>query len=266
MIDSHTHLDYFEDADERVAAAVTAGVHGMVSVGCGAASIRKTLEIARRNEEHVRVVAGVHPNSAAEFDVTGWSEIEQLCADELVVGIGETGFDQYRDRATLAQQQPAFELQADLARRRALPLIIHTRAADEHTLEQLARHADGVRVVLHCFSLSGRVDEVIERGYWCSFAGNVTYPSAQDLRDAAAALPADKLMVETDAPYLAPVPRRGKRNEPLYVVHTLACIAQARGISVEEADALTTANATALFGLPASMSAQGAAAGVHGGD
>lgn len=253
MIDSHTHLDHLDDPDDAVVRAVAAGVRGMVSIGCGAGSIRSTLEIARRHPDRVRVAAGIHPQQAAAFDPEDWAEVEMLCADPLVVAVGETGFDQYRDHGSLADQDPAFELQADLARRLGLPLVIHTRAADRHTLDALARHADGVDVLLHCFSLTGHVDEVIDRGYWCSFAGNVTYPSAGDLRSAAARLPGSRLLIETDAPYLAPVPNRGRRNEPSFVADTLACIAEVREISVAEADQLTTGNAMELFSLPETM-------------
>jgi TatD DNase family protein len=254
VIDSHTHLDRVEDPDAAVARAVAAGVTGMLSVGCGAERIRTTLEIARRNAEAVRVIAGVHPQEAQSFGLETWGEIEALCEDPMVVAIGETGFDQFHDYGPLELQEPVFALQAELARRRSLPLVIHTRAADRHTLDALARHADGVEVVLHCFSLADHVAEVTERGYWCSFAGNVTYPSAGNLRDAVAQLPPERILVETDAPFLTPVPHRGSRNEPAYVAHTLATVAEALGLSVAEADELTTANTVRLFGFePARM-------------
>lgn len=254
MIDAHTHLDGFDDPDEVVAAALDAGVTGMVAIGCGAESIRKTLDIAGRHRSSMRVVAGVHPQAAARFDVDDFDEVVALCADPLVVGVGETGFDYFRDYGPIEAQDPVFELQAALARTTGKPLVIHTRAAEAHTLEMLHRHAEGVTVVLHCFSLTAHLNEVLERGYYCSFAGNVTYPSAGDLRVAASRIPDDRLLIETDAPYLTPVPHRGSINRPDMLVHTAAHIAQVRGIEVDELESLVDANATAAFGLPASMS------------
>lgn len=260
MIDSHTHLDALEDPDGAVERALAAGVEGILSVGCGVERIRTTLEIARRHEDAVRVIAGVHPQEAQHFELDRWGEVEQLCDDPLVVGVGETGFDLYRDYGPLEVQQPVFELHAQLARRRSLPLVIHTRAADEHTLAVLAETAGDLDVVLHCFSLTEHVEEVAERGYWCSFAGNVTYPSAGNLREALAQLPHERILVETDAPYLTPVPHRGTRNEPAHTAHTLATVAEVLGLSVAEADELTTRNAERLFGfVPARASTGGSA-------
>jgi TatD DNase family protein len=249
MIDSHTHLDYFTDPDEMVMRAREAGVIGIVSVGCGIESIRATLDIARRHPGYSRVAAGVHPQAAREFDMRNWDELEALCSDELVCAIGETGFDLYRDYGTLDQQAPVFEAQAALARNLGKPLVIHTRAAEQHTIDMLDRHARGINVVLHCFSLTDHVDTVLDRGWYCSFAGNSTYPSAQPLRDAACRVPLERLLVETDAPYLAPVPFRGTRNEPSYVVHTGKAIADARGIDVAELASTTTSTACELFGF-----------------
>ena len=251
MIDSHTHLDYADDPAEWIGRAVAVGVHGMVSIGCGAESIRNTLEIARAHPDHVRVAAGVHPQMAAGFDMSTFDEIAELARDPLVVAIGETGFDQFRDHGTLAQQDPAFDAQCELARELAKPLVIHSRAAEAHTIEALDEHAADLDVILHCFALSSADDlaVVLEHEHWvCSFAGNLTYPSAQELRDAAAAIPLDRLMVETDAPYLAPKPMRGKPNEPSYVQHTLQVLAEAKGVSFDEARAATSATAARVFG------------------
>lgn len=250
MIDAHTHLDSLRDMtpEAALAAAADVGVDGVVSIGCGAESIRATLEIARSNAG-VRVAAGVHPNQAASFDLRDWPEVEQLAQDLLVGAIGETGFDQYREQASLPQQQALFELHCELARQRGLPLVIHTRAAERHTLDQLATHAAGLTVILHCFSLQEHVDEVLERGYVCSFAGNVTYGSAQALRDAAARIPKDLLLVETDAPYLAPVPHRGTANQPAFVANTVAAIAQARGEQADLVGRYTADNARRIFGF-----------------
>ena len=257
MIDSHTHLDHRDrieelgGADAVVARAVETGVHGMVSIGCSQDSIRATLEIARRHPDHVRVAVGVHPMSAAAFDMTTFDEIAQLARDPLVVAIGETGFDQHHDCGTIEQQMPAFEAQCALARELDLPLVVHSRAAEDHTIAALDEHASDLTVILHCFALSRpeHLEVVLARSNWvCSFAGNVTYASAQDLRDAAAAVPLDRLMVETDAPYLSPIPKRKYRNEPAYVQHTLQVVADARSISFDEARAGTVATAERVFG------------------
>jgi TatD DNase family protein len=251
VIDSHTHLDYADDPAEWIARAVAVGVHGMVSIGCGAESIRNTLAIARANPDQVRVAAGVHPQMAAGFDMSTFDEIADLARDPFVVAIGETGFDQFRDHGTLAQQDPAFDAQCELARELGKPLVIHSRAAEEHTIAALDEHAADLDVILHCFALSQpqHLAIVLEHERWvCSFAGNLSYPSAQELRDAAAAIPLHRLMVETDAPYLSPKPYRGKPNEPSYVQHTLQVLADAKGISFDEARAATMATAERVFG------------------
>lgn len=259
MIDSHTHLDYADDPAEWITRALAVGVHGMVSIGCGAPSIRATLDIARTNTDHVRVAAGVHPQMAAKFDMQTFDEIAELAADPLVVAIGEAGFDQFRDHGTLAQQDPAFEAQCELARALDKPLVIHSRAAEAHTIAALDAHAADLDVILHCFALAEPADlaVVLEHERWvCSFAGNLTYPSAHPLRDAAAAIPLERLMVETDAPYLAPKPFRGKPNEPSYVQHTLQVLADTKGISFDEARAGTVATATRVFAwTPAALAA-----------
>jgi len=250
VIDSHTHLDHADDADEWIARALAVGVRGMISIGCGADSIRRTLEIAREHSDHVRIAAGVHPLSAAKFDMSTFDDIAELARDPLVVAIGETGFDQFHDAGTLAEQDPAFEAQCELARELKLPLVIHSRSAEEHTIAALEEHAADLDVILHCFALGApdHLARVLEHDRWvCSFAGNLTYGSAQELRDAAAALPLERLMVETDAPYLAPKPHRGKRNEPSFVQHTVQMLAQTKGISFNEARIGTMATAGRVF-------------------
>ncbi|MCW2949921.1 MAG: LuxR family transcriptional regulator, partial [Thermoleophilia bacterium] len=251
VIDSHTHLDSLADYVAALTAARAVGVQGMVSIGCGSESIRATLDIARANMGDVRVTAGVHPLAASTFDLSAFDDIAALARDPLVVAIGETGFDQFHDAGTLEQQHPAFSLQAELARELALPLIIHTRDAEEHTLAALEKEAGDLDVVLHCFSLTQpeHLARVLEHDRWvCSFAGNVTYGSAQALRDACAQIPLDRLMVETDAPYLAPKPMRGKRNEPAFVQHTLQVLADVHGITFDAARSATVATAERTFG------------------
>jgi TatD DNase family protein len=251
VIDSHTHLDYADDPAEWIARAVAVGDHGMVSIGCGAGSIRTTLEIAKANADHVRVAAGVHPQMAAAFDMSTFDEVAELARDSFVVAIGEAGFDQFRDHGTLDEQDPAFDAQCELARELGKPLIIHSRAAEAHTIAALDEHAGDLDVILHCFALSrpDYLEVVLEHENWvCSFAGNLTYPSAQELRDAAERIPLERLMVETDAPYLSPKPYRGKPNEPSFVQHTLQVLADVKGVSFEEARAATVATAERVFG------------------
>jgi TatD DNase family protein len=164
------------------------------------------------------------------------------------VAIGETGLDFYRDRTPPADQQRAFEAQITLARETGKPLVIHTRAADEPTIATLAEQAEGIQVILHCFSMADRVEECAAHGWWFSFAGNVTYPSAKDLAAAAEQVPEDRLLVETDAPYLTPQAVRKERNQPAFVTHTARFVAERRGLTYEDLEAIVERNAAALFG------------------
>ncbi len=190
----------------------------------------------------------MHPHDADGFRRADEEWIGGLAEQPKVVAIGECGLDYYRDHATREGQMRAFVTQIGLARELDLPLVIHTRDADDDTLAVLAREAEGRPVILHCFSMVGRVEEVVERGYLTSFAGQVTYPAATDLQDAARRIPPEHLLVETDAPYLSPVPRRGRPNRPANVAHTLRFLAELRGEEVESLDAITTANAARVFG------------------
>lgn len=248
MIDSHTHLDMCRRPDaELVADAVAAGVGRMLAIGVDGASCRAALAAAE-DFPQVRVAVGRHPNAATGFDNADLAELRALAAHQHCVAIGETGLDYHRDHAPRDDQRRAFVAQIELARQTGKALVIHTRDAADDTLEVLDQHADGVRVVMHCFSLSQRLDDCLARGHWISFAGNVTYPSADDLRAAAARVPADRLLVETDAPYLAAQPLRGRENEPAHVVHTARALAQLRGVSYEELEAQLERNAGRVLG------------------
>ncbi|MEX2194078.1 MAG: TatD family hydrolase [Thermoleophilaceae bacterium] len=248
MIDTHCHLDSCEpDAGELVAAAREAGVGRIATVGMDGPSIERSLAIAGEHEGVV-VVAGRHPNLAEGFDDEALAEIELAAADPLVRAIGETGLDYYRDRAPREDQLRAFEAQIDLAAKLELPLVIHTREAEEDTFAMLHERAGGVTVILHCFSAPGRLEECVECGYLCSFAGNVTYPKAQELHAAARDVPAELLLVETDAPYLSPQPRRGRPNEPANVVHTARWVAGLRGVEYAELERVVEANAARVLG------------------
>ena len=248
MVDTHCHLDSCEPPDaELVARARAAGVGRLATVGMDGASIERALTAARQHDGVVAIV-GRHPHKAEGFGPPDLEEIERACRDPLARAVGETGLDYYRDNAPREDQRRAFEAQLDLAARTELPVIIHTRAAEDDTFAILAEHAAQTTVVLHCFSAPDRVEECVERGYVCSFAGNVTYKNAEALQAAAREVPDHLLLVETDSPYLAPVPLRGKPNEPANVVHTAEFVAGLRGLSYDDLDAVVERNATRVFG------------------
>jgi TatD DNase family protein len=248
VIDSHAHLDMIErPTTEVVADAEAVGVHRVLTIGIDGNSCRAALQLAQ-DFPQVRVAVGRHPNAAAGFDDADGAELAALAAHDDCVAIGETGLDYYREGAPRPDQARAFTAQLELARQVDKPVVIHTRAAEDDTLGLLAAQAEGLRVVMHCFSMPPRLDECLERGYWISFAGNVTYPKALELRAAAGRVPADRLLVETDSPFLAPQPVRGKPNEPRHVVATARVVAEARGVAFEELEAEVDRNAAALFG------------------
>jgi TatD DNase family protein len=248
LIDSHTHLDLCEPSDaELVAAASAAGVVRILTVGIDGASCRAALAAAE-DFPQVYAAVGRHPNAAKGFDDADLAELQALAAHERCAAIGETGLDFYREGAPAEDQARAFAAQIALARETDKPLVIHSRAADSQTLAQLAAEADGVRVVMHCFSMPERLQECLERGYAISFAGNVTYKSAGDLAEAAKLVPEERLLVETDAPYLTPQVVRKQRNQPAFVAYTLAFIAELRGVGVEQLGAAVERNAAAVFG------------------
>jgi TatD DNase family protein len=248
MIDSHTHLHLCEPSDaELVAAADAAGVKRMLTVGTDGASCRLALESAQAFPQ-VLASVGRHPNEAHGFDGADLAELRALAAHERCLAIGETGLDYYREGAPRSDQERAFRAHIELARETGKPLVIHTRAAEQDTLALLGSEAQGVRVVMHCFSMPTHVQECVRRGYMISFAGNVTYPSAKELAGAARAVPDELLLVETDAPYLTPQAVRKQRNQPAFVAHTAAFIAALRGISQAQLSALVERNAERLFG------------------
>ena len=245
MIDTHAHLDACADpADVLVERAREAGVTRIVSVGTRAESWRETLAIAERNED-VFAALGIHPHEAADGDVDA---LRTALAHPKAVAVGETGLDYYRDYAPRDDQRRLFEAQLELAAELGKPVVIHTRAADSDTASVLAGF-DGT-VVMHCFSSLPLLEPALERGWYVSFAGNVTYKNAHDLRAAAFAVPADRLLAETDSPYLAPEPRRGRPNEPANVVHTIAALAHARNEDAQELAVQIDENAARCFGLP----------------
>jgi TatD DNase family protein len=231
VTDSHAHLDATEEpADVLVARAAEAGVTRIVSVG------------------GVFAALGIHPHQAADEDAERLDDLRELLGDERAVAVGETGLDFYRDNAPRDRQLFLFERQLELASELGKPVVIHARAASDETAAAL----DGFEgtVVLHCFSAPELLPVALERGYYVSFAGNVTYPKAENLREAARAVPRERLLVETDSPYLSPQPRRGRPNEPANVVHTVAELAATRGEDLDGLAAQLDANAGAAFALP----------------
>jgi TatD DNase family protein len=247
VVDTHCHLDACDPADaELVERARAAGVSQLATVGTDDASIERALATARTHEEVVAIV-GRHPHETADFNEAALERIETAACDPQARGIGETGLDFFRDHAPRDDQRRAFEAHIDLARRLELPLVIHTRAAEEETFALLRERAGGITVVLHCFSAPDRLDECVEHGWLCSFAGNVTYPSAEALRAAAGEMPHELLLVETDSPYLAPQPVRGRPNEPANVVATAEAVAEARGVALAELERTVERNAERVF-------------------
>ncbi|MEM7260726.1 MAG: TatD family hydrolase [Planctomycetota bacterium] len=255
-IDSHAHL-YFdrfdEDRDEVLARAREAGFRHIINVSIDLESCRAAIALATENPGFCYATIGLHPteteisDDALESMVSTFTELQKQHRSS-IVAVGEIGFDFYWDKATPERQELAFRRQLRLAEELSLPVIIHCRDAWPKTLEVVAEYADRVPGVFHCFG--GTPEEAtraVELGWYVSFAGNVSFPKAQDLRDAAAVVPIDRLLLETDAPFLAAQPVRGKRNEPVYALHTAATLAEIHGRSVEELGARTTENAERLF-------------------
>ncbi len=246
MIDTHAHLDALADPDGALARAREAGVSRVITIGTGIASCRAALQLAAANDG-VYAALGIDPHQAATAEAHRISDLRDLLGNGHAVAVGETGLDYHYGAETKDEQRRLFEAQLGLARELGLPVVIHTREANDDT-ESMLRGHEGT-VVMHCFSEPDLLAAGLERGWYFSFAGNVTYPRAEELREAAAAVPADRILAETDSPYLSPQPLRGKPNEPAHVVHTVAALAGARGEDVEELTVLIDANATAAFGL-----------------
>jgi TatD DNase family protein len=247
VTDTHAHLDACaEPAEELVTRARASGVERIVSVGSGVESCRETLAIAGRNDG-VFAALGIHPHQAAEPDAARLDDLRELLGHERAVAVGETGLDYYRDYAPRERQRKLFEQQLELAAELGKPVVVHTRAASADTASALEPFRG--RVVLHCFSGAELLPVALGRGYYVSFAGNVTYPKAEDLREAARRVPTDRLLAETDSPYLAPQPRRGRPNEPANVIHTVAALAAARNEDEDALAAQLDSNAAAAFAL-----------------
>jgi TatD DNase family protein len=249
VIDTHAHLDGCDEpAALLVERARAAGVSRIVTVGTGIDSCQAALAIAGANDG-VFAAVGIDPHQAGGPEAERVQELRSLLEHPRAHAIGETGLDYFHDLAPRPAQRQLFERQLAIAADLDKPVVIHTRDADDDTAAILAGFP-GV-VILHCFSAPGLLDVAIERRYYVSFAGNVTFPKAVELREAAARVPGDRILAETDSPYLAPQPLRGRRNEPANVIITLGVLAEARGEDVAELEHRIDENATAAFALPA---------------
>ena len=276
LIDTHAHLDFYtEDRDEVLRRAYEAGVRTILAIGIGEgpATMHQALDIATTTHgaglPTVYASVGIHPQEAASATAEALERVAELGGQERCIAIGEIGLDYYHfDNPDVAAQKTAFVAQMEIAARIRKPIVIHCRtselatpqakekfgAADawEDLLELIAKHwtPTGLGGIMHCFSGSvEQAERSLAAGFYLSFAGNLTYPKSQAIRDAAELAPSHRILVETDAPFLAPIPLRGQRNEPAMMTHTAAALAEVRGISVEEVAALTTANFKKLFGL-----------------
>jgi TatD DNase family protein len=247
VIDTHAHLDALDDADAAVIRAQEAGVTRILTVGTDLEGCRRALELSDAHDG-VFAILGIHPHEAGVVEPSAVGEVCRLHRHPKAVAVGEIGLDYYRDYAPRDAQRRLFDAQLAMAADIGKPIVIHTRAADDDTLSALSDFRG--TVVLHCFSSPRLLPAALEHGWYVSFAGNATFPKATDLRLAATQVPADRILAETDSPFLAPQPVRGRRNEPGYVMHTVAALATARGEEPAELEAQIEQNAAACFRLP----------------
>jgi TatD DNase family protein len=253
MFDTHAHLDqdcFESDRPAVIVRARAAGVAEILLVGCTGATSRRGVEIAT-GDDQLYASAGIQPNYVTEIETSDWDSVVELANHPKVVALGETGLDRYWDESTLGVQQDYFDRHLRLSQHTGLPFIVHMRNCEQDILDMLreARTRGPLRGVMHSFTGSAQMaGECVELGLYISFAGMVTYKKSQDLRDVAATVPLDRLLVETDSPYLSPEPvRKIRRNEPAHVVHTVACLANVRGLSAKVLAQTTTRNARQLF-------------------
>jgi TatD DNase family protein len=255
LIDTHAHLtdDRFrDDLPAVLERARAAGVQSVVTIATTAGDSAACIALAQTHPM-LRATVGIQPNEVAAAQPTDWDEVVRLVSHSTVVALGETGLDRYWDRTPFPQQEDYFARHLDLARKQKLPVVIHCREAEADVVRMLRadfeRHGP-VRGVMHSFTGDlATIEACMEMGLYISFAGMVTYKNAQNLRDVAKRVPLDRLLIETDSPYLAPVPVRGKRNEPAFVAHTAACLAEVKGVQPEELAEHTTRNARKMFEL-----------------
>ena len=257
LFDTHCHLDeeaFVGDVEQVVARALDGGLVGLATIGITAATSRAAVELADRFE-CVHAVVGIQPNYVAESSEADWETILELVSAPQVVAVGETGLDRYWDHTPIEQQAEMFRRHMRLARDHGLPFVVHCREAEAEVVAELEREASHGQLngIMHSFAGdAATATRCVELGMHISLAGMLTFKKSDPLRAAAAEVPLEKLLVETDAPYLAPMPCRGKRNEPAWVRHTAECLAEVKGIALEELAEATTANALRVFGLESS--------------
>ncbi len=250
IVDTHAHLDFPDfqnDIDEVIKRADEIGVGYLINVGTTVASSIKSIELTKQYEQ-IYASIGIHPNEASKVSAEEWSRLEALAGETKVVAIGETGLDYYRDRGKQEDQKRLFRQHIELAQRHNLPVIIHNRDASDDCLEIVREYNGKIKGVVHCFAGTGEdAEEFLQLGFHISFAGPVTFPKADNLREALKAVPVERLLLETDCPFLAPQPKRGKRNEPSYLQYTIPVLAELYKLSVEDIKRITTHNAKKLF-------------------
>lgn len=264
LVDSHCHLDFpdfAEDLDAIVDRARSAGVGHMLTICTHVTKFPQVLAVTERYAD-VTCTVGIHPHEAGSEPAVTAAELLEKARHPKVIGFGETGLDYFYDHSPREEQQRSFRAHLMAARDAQLPVVVHTRDADDDTLRILHEEVGqgALPGLIHCFSSSRHLAEkAVDLGFHISLSGILTFKKSEDLRETAKAVPLDRLLVETDAPYLAPVPKRGKRNEPAFVAHTAAVLAEVKGVSVKEIEEATTANFFRLFGKapkPAALAAE----------
>ncbi|MFA6216923.1 MAG: TatD family hydrolase [Candidatus Omnitrophota bacterium] len=251
LIDTHCHIDYPEfdqDRDRILRALPDCGLEYMINVGSTLAGSQNSVALAKQYER-VFAVVGVHPHDAESFDNVSLGILSKLANEEKVVAIGETGLDYFKNYSPMEKQQEVFLMMLELAKEKKLPVVIHCRQAESDCI-RIVKEKMPLRAVVHCFSGDEHfLKECLDLGFYVSFTANITYKKAQNLRDVLKVVPLQRLMLETDAPYLSPEGLRGKRNEPINVRYVAEAVASIKGLSIEEIARLTTFNAKTFFNL-----------------
>ena len=259
LIDAHAHLDGYADRDEVIARARAAGLVHVVVVGqwregAGMAGAQDAIGLAKTDRSFFSATAGIHPHDAASATETDFDELRRMCSGRDVTAVGECGLDFHYDRSPRDVQRSVFVRQIRLARELGKPLVVHTREADVETAEILRAELGPDGGVIHCFTSDwGAAQRYLALGLYLSFSGVLTFKNVEPIRDAAARAPLDRILVETDCPFLAPVPHRGKRNEPAYVALTATALASLRGLPADELGRATTTNARNALRLPGGL-------------
>ena len=253
LIDSHAHLDdkrFNSDRDMIIKNLKTNGIELVVNVGADLKSSKSTVELAKAHE-NIYAVVGVHPHSASELNKEAIETLKNYAKEDKVLAIGEIGLDFYYDNSPREDQRYAFKAQIELAKELDLPIVIHSREADQETFDTIEAAQDGnLKVLLHCYSGSAELaQEYLKLGCYISLAGPVTFKNARVPKEVAKVIPLDRLLVETDSPYLTPEPYRGKRNEPMFVKYVAEEIAELKGVSIEELSSATRENTKKFFGI-----------------